>query len=403
MVKSKVVEVVPNIFWVGVGDWHRRIFDSLIPLPYGTSYNSYLVVGGDKVALIDTVNPGFEAALLEKVGQVVEPEKIDYVVMNHAEPDHAGGIPAVLSRAGNAKLVATNKGVEMAGAFYGVPPERMMVVKDGDVLSLGGKTLRFIDAPWLHWPETMFTFSAEGGVLFPCDFFGSHIASDRFFDDEVGDILLPEAKRYYAEIMMPFQQFVQRALDKVRGMNIRIIAPSHGPVYRNPGRIVEAYEKWARGSLEPKALVIYVSMWGSTELLAKCIANAISAEGVEAVLYNMLVADISHVASDLVDASAVVVGSPTLIGGVHPLVGTMVELVKSLRPRAKLAAIFGSYGWGGGATDRIRNALQPAGFEIVDVLKVRGKPKEEDLERAANLGKLVAQRVREGTQSLRKS
>ena len=182
-IMSKVVEIAPSIFWVGAVDWHRRVFDALIPLPYGTTYNSYLVVGKDKIALVDTVNPGFEGVLLEKIDKIVKPEKIDYVIMNHAEPDHAGGIPAVLSKAKDAKLVTTIKGVEMAEAFHGVPSERIMAVKEGDTLDLGGKTLRFIDAPWLHWPETMFTICQEDGVLMPCDFFGSHLASDRIFDD----------------------------------------------------------------------------------------------------------------------------------------------------------------------------------------------------------------------------
>jgi len=393
-ITSKVVEIAPSIFWVGAVDWHRRVFDALIPLPYGTTYNSYLVVGKDKIALVDTVNPGFAGVLFEKIEKIVKPEKIDYVIMNHAEPDHAGGIPAVLSKAKNAKLVTTIKGVEMAEAFYGVPSEEIKAVKEGDTLDLGGKTLRFIDAPWLHWPETMFTFCQEDGVLMPCDFFGSHLASDRIFDDEVSDILIPEAKRYYAEIMMPFLQFVVKALDKVKGMDIKMIAPSHGPIYRNPEKIVQAYERWARGPLEPKAVVIYVSMWGNTEILAKTIVDAISAEGVEAVPYNMLAADISHITRDLVDASAVVVGSPTLLGGIHPLVGTLVGLIRGLRPRVKQAAIFGSYGWAGGAADQIKNILQPSGFEIIDILKVRGKPKKEDFDKAENLGKLVAKKVK---------
>jgi flavorubredoxin len=392
---SKIVEIAPSIFWVGAVDWHRRVFDALVPLPYGTTYNSYLVVGKDKTALIDTVNPGFEGVLFEKLEKIVRPEKIDYVIMNHAEPDHAGGIPAVLSRAKNAKLVTSIKGVEMAEAFYSVPSEDIKAVKEGDTLDLGGKTLSFFDAPWLHWPETMFTFCQEDGVLMPCDFFGSHLASDRLFDDEVGDILMPEAKRYYAEIMMPFTQFVIKALDKLKGTTIKIIAPSHGPIYRNPEKIVRAYEGWARGPLRPKAVVVYVSMWGNTDILAKTIVGAISAEGVEAVPYNMLAADISHIARDLVDASAVVVGSPTLLGGIHPLVGTMVGLIRGLRPRVKQAAIFGSYGWVGGATDQIKNILQPSGFEIIDVLKVRGKPRKEDLDKAENLGRLVAKRVKE--------
>ncbi|MCS7131869.1 MAG: FprA family A-type flavoprotein [Hadesarchaea archaeon] len=394
---SKAIEIVPGIFWVGVEDWHRRMFDALIPLPYGTSYNAYLVIGSKKTALIDTVNPGFEDVLFEKIEQVVKPEGIDYVIMNHAEPDHAGSIPVVLSRAKDAKLVATKKGAEMAEAFYGVPPSRVEVVRDGGSLDLGGRTLSFIEAPWLHWPETMFTFCREAGVLFPCDFFGSHLASSRLFDDEVGDILLPEAKRYYADIMMPFSRFVAMALDKVKGMDVRMIAPSHGPIYRNPRKIIDAYERWARGPLERKALVIYVSMWGNTEALAKTIADAISSEGVEAVPYDMLKADLSHIARDLVDASAIVVGSPTLLAGIHPLVGLAVSLVKGLRPRAKLAAIFGSYGWAGGAVDQIEGLLRQAGLEVVGTLKVRGRPTREVLEKAMNLGKLIAKKVKEAT------
>ncbi len=392
---GKAIEIAPGIFWVGVEDWHRRVFDALIPLPYGTSYNSYLVVGGEKVALIDTVNPGFEQELLEKVERIVEVERIDYVIMNHAEPDHAGGVPTILSRAKNAKLVATRKGVEMAEAFYGVAAERTVPVREGDTLDLVGKSLTFVEAPWLHWPETMFTFCRETGVLFPCDFFGSHLASSRLFDDEVGDILLPEAKRYYAEIMMPFSRFVAMALDKIKGMDIGMIAPSHGPIYRNPRRIIDAYERWARGPLERKALIIYVSMWGNTEMLAKTIADAISSEGVEAVPYDVLKADLSHIARDLVDASAIVMGSPTLLAGIHPLVGLAVSLVRGLRPRAKLAAIFGSHGWAGGAVDQMEGLLRQAGLEVVDTLKVRGRPSREDLERAVNLGKLVAQKVKE--------
>ena len=394
---AKVVEIAPNIYWVGAVDWHRRIFDALINLPYGTSYNAYLVKGKEKTVLIDTVNPGFEEELFKKVDEVVEPKRIDYLIMNHAEPDHAGAIPKVLLNAEDAKLVATKFGVEMARVFYDVPSERVEAVRDGDVLDLGGKTLTFMEAPMLHWPETMFTFCEEDAVLFPCDFFGAHLASDKLFDDEVGELLLPEAKRYYAEIMMPFSASIKRGLDKVANLDIKMIAPSHGPIYRNPRRIIDAYEKWARGPLEHKALLIYVSMWGSIDTLAKTIAEAVSAEGVEVVPHNLVVADISHIARDLVDANAVIIGSPTLLGGAHPLATLATELVRILRPRAKLAAIFGSYGWGGGATNRIRGQLEPAGFNIVGTVEVQGPPKKEDLERAVSLGRLVARKIKERT------
>lgn len=391
----KTVEIAPGITWVGVEDWQRRMFDALIPTPYGTSYNAYLVLGKDKVALIDTVHSAFEEELLAKISTVVAPERLDYLIMNHAEPDHAGSIPRVMAAAANAKLVVSKKGADMAQALYRIPESRCLVVKEGDVIELGGKTLRFIDAPWLHWPETMFTLAIEDRVLFPCDLFGSHMASDKLFDDEVGDIVLPEAKRYYAEIMMPFARMVAAGLDKVASFDIRTIAPSHGPVHRNPKRIIGAYEQWSRGPLAPKAVIAYVSMWGSTTQLAQHIINAISAEGVEAVPYDLLVADISHIARDLVDASAIVLGTPTVLGGLHPLAAYALTLVKALRPRLKLAAYFGSYGWGGGAASQAKGLLEPAGFEIVDALEVRGTPGDRDLESAAELGRRVARRVKE--------
>jgi len=216
-------KLAEGIYYVGVEDWDRRIFDALIPLPNGTSYNSYLIVGKEKTALVDTVQKNFVDELLQKISSVVDPSKIDYVVMNHAEPDHAGSIPRVLEVAKNAKLIVTKIGVDMAKIFHNVSDERIMAVKEGDTLSLGDKTLRFIDAPWLHWPETMFTYCVEDKILLPCDFFGAHFAKSRLFDDEMGDGLLPEAKRYYAEIMMPFPIAIQRALDKVKNLDLDMI------------------------------------------------------------------------------------------------------------------------------------------------------------------------------------
>jgi len=337
--------------------------------------------------------------MLQKIRKVVDPENIDYVVMNHAEPDHAGVIPRVMAVAKNAKVVVTKLGAEMAKVFYSVPFERTVIVKDGDTLDLGGKTLKFIDAPWLHWPETMFTYYVEEGILFPCDFFGSYIAKSKLYDDEVGDIVLPEAKRYYAEIMMPFPVAIQRALEKVKGLDLRMIAPSHGPIYRNPRRILDAYEKWARGPLQPKAVVIYVTMWGSTETLEKTIVDSISAEGVETVPCDLFVADISHVMRDLVDASAIVIGAPTVLNGAHPLAMMITEIIRAIRPRTKQVALFGSYGWGRGAVKMITDRLQQSGFEILETLEVRGPPTQEDLEKATNLGKRVAQRVKEDIQT----
>lgn len=393
----KTVEICPEVFWVGVEDWNRRVFDAFIPLPYGTSYNCYLIVGKNKTALIDTVNPGFEDVLINKVTQILPPEKIDYVIMNHAEPDHAGAIPAVMKVAKNAKLVATQLGTSMAEVFFNVPADRRIAVKEGDTLELGDKTLKFIEAPWLHWPETMFTIDLEDLVLFPCDFFGAHVTSDKLYADEIGELLLPEAKRYYAEIMMPFAAPAQKALDKVKLLNPKIVAPSHGPVYRNPQPIFEAYEKWTRGKLERKVVVVYVSMWGSTQALERIITETIASEGVEAVPYNLTVADISHVLRDLVDASAVVIGTPTALGGAHPLAVYATELIASFGVRGKVAAVFGSFGWGGGAARRIKTRLEQGGFQVIDTLEIRGPPKPEHVEKAVMLGKAVAGKVKETT------
>jgi len=388
-------EISPGIFWVGVEDWNRRWFDALIPLPYGTSYNAYLVVGKEKTALIDTVHTAFADELIEKIGKITDPAKIDYVVMNHAEPDHAGTIPKIMALAQNSKLIVTKVGADMAKIFYDAPPERTVVVKDSDQIELGGKTLRFIEASWLHWPETMFTYAVEDAALFPCDFFGAHIAKSKLYEDEVGDIVMPEAKRYYAEIMMPYPLAIQRALDKLKTLDFKIIAPSHGPIYRNPKRIVDSYETWARGPLLPKAVVVYVSMWGATEKLESTIVDSISSEGIETVPYNLLASDVSHVMRDLVDASAIVIGAPTVLNGAHPLAITMTEIIRAIKPRTRQVAVFSSYGWGGGAVKMITERLQQSGFEVIETLQVRGPPKKEDLEKAANLGKNVAQRIKE--------
>jgi flavorubredoxin len=241
----------------------------------------------------------------------------------------------------------------------------------------------------------MFTFAVEDKVLFPCDFFGAHMASDRLFDDEVGDIVLPEAKRYYAEIMMPFVRMAAVGLDKAIAVDAKVIAPSHGPVYRNPRLIMDAYQQWVRGRLAEKAVVIYVSMYGNTQRLAQTIIGAISAEGVEAVPYDLTVADISHIARDLVDASAVIIGSPTVLGGPHPQAAYALVLVRALRPRVKLAAYFGSYGWGGGAASQVKSQLESLHFEIIDSLEINGPPGDEELKRAVTLGQKVAQRIKE--------
>ena len=388
-----VREISDDVYWVGARDWNRRIFDALIPLPQGTTYNAYLVRGGDKTALIDTVNPGFEEELVARIAQVSDAASLDYVIMNHAEPDHAGAIPHIMELSKGAQLVTTEKGAKMAQRYYGVPPERITTVQDSDTIGLGGTTLKFIDAPWLHWPETMFTYLVENKVLFPCDFLGFHTAYG-FYDDEVEEFT-PFAQRYFGEIMMPFSKMGQKALGKLNDLDIQIIAPSHGPIHRNPERILDAYRRWTMGETKAKAIVVYVTMWNSTEAMIKTMVDSLMAEGVEVGLHNLVYADLGDVARDLVDSRAIVLGTPTVLGGMHPLAIYAAHLVKALRPPLKYGAVLSSYGWGGGAVKQAAEILEPTKVEVVGALEVHGPPAAEDYQQIADLGKKLSAKIKE--------
>jgi flavorubredoxin len=387
-----VPEISPGVRWVGARDWNRRVFDALIPLPQGTTYNAYLVQGQKKTALIDTVNPGFEEELEGRIGQVTSLADLDYLVMNHAEPDHAGAIPYVLQRSKKARLVTTEKGAKMAQVQYGAPEDRITVVKDGETIDLGGKTLQFIEAPWLHWPETMFTYLVENKALFPCDFLGFHTAYG-FYDDEVEEFV-PFAQRYFGEIMMPFRKMGQKALEKIGGLEIELVAPSHGPIHRNPERILELYRTWTAGETREKVIVVYVSMWSSTERMIKAMVETLTAEGVEVGLHNLVNADLGDVARDLVDARAIVLGTPTVLGGMHPLAIYAASLVKALRPPLEYGAVLSSYGWGGGAVKQAAEMLEPTKIEVVGAVEVNGPPSPDDYEQVADLGRQLAGKVK---------
>ncbi|MBX5327294.1 MAG: FprA family A-type flavoprotein [Candidatus Bathyarchaeia archaeon] len=387
------IEISKGVYWVGVRDWNRRVFDALIPLPKGTTYNSYLVVGEEKKALIDTVNPGFEKELEERIGKTVNPNTIDYVVMNHAEPDHVGAIPYVMALSDKAQLLTTKTGAKMAQTYFKVPEERIIVVKDQDAIALGGKTLRFIEAPMLHWPETMFTYLQENKILFPCDFFGSHVA-DGFYDEDLEDLLV-YAQKYYGEIMMPYSSMGQRAMEKIRGLQIEMVAPSHGPIYKNPSRILDSYKKWVAGETKRKATIVYVTMWNSTKKMIQPIMETLSSEGVEIVLHDLVSVDVSELAKGLVDSRAIVLGAPTVLGGAHPLAVYAAHLVKALRPPAMFGVVLSSYGWGGGAVKQLQEILASSKIEIVGALEINGPPTEENVGRIIELGRTLAQKIKE--------
>ena len=395
MKRYAVPEISEGVYWVGVKDWNRRIFDALIPLPQGTTYNAYLVKGKEKTVLIDTVNPGFEKELGEKIGQVTEPTRLDYIVMNHAEPDHAGTISYIMKVSKEASLVTTEKGAKMAQVYYKIPEKRIKTVGDEDILELGGKTLQFIKAPWLHWPETMFTYLVDNKILFPCDFFGSHTASG-FYDEDVEE-LIPFAKRYFGEIMMPFRNMGKKALEKVKKLEIDIIAPSHGPIHRNPERILGAYRTWTAGETKEKVIAVYVSMWNSVRAMTKTIIETLVSEGIEVNLYDLTTADIGDLARELVDSRAIVLGTPTVLGGMHPLAIYASHLVKALRPPLKYGVVLSSYGWGGGAIRHAQEILGPTKIELVGTLDINGPPSTDDHKRIIEIGRQLSGKIRLST------
>ncbi len=388
------ISIAPNVFWVGVKHHDRRLFDALIPLPHGTSYNAYLVVGKEKIALIDTVNPGFEDELVEKISQHVDPSKIDYVVMNHAEPDHANAINHVMSLAENAKLVAGAKGRDAAVMYFDVDPARIMVVDESSKIDLGGKTLGFIDAPWLHWPETIFTYLEEDKILFPCDFFGSHLAVGAFFADEYGnDLTLDMAKLYFAEIMMPFRKPGQNAIEKVKKLGPRVIAPSHGVMWRDPKVILDEYSKWTAEKFEKKVMIAYVSMWGSSLKMAKNFQEELVKRGVSVNIFDVTVTEIGHIAKELVDTPVVVIAAPTVLGGVHPAAAYATLLVKTLRAPTKYGIVLTSFGWSGGAVKQIQSLLEGSKLEVLGVVEVKGPPKKAEFDKISELADKVKEKL----------
>jgi len=389
-----VVELSSGVYWVGAIDWNGRDFHGFTT-PGGTTYNSYLVVG-EKTALIDTVKSPFAGEMLRRISQVIDPSKLDYIVVNHMELDHSGSL-AELKKQTDAKILITKKGVDILnGYFKGSGSENwdLEVVKTGDQLDLGGKTLLFLEATMLHWPDSMETFLKEDRILFSNDGFGQHIATSKRYDFEVGDVL-PEAAEYYANILMPFHMPLLRYLGLLTKLEIEPlqIAPSHGIIWkRDLPKILEAYRSWAGGEVKEKVLVIYDTMWGSTEIMANEIVEAVRAAGVEVKLLNLRKSSRSDIMKEMLDAAAFAVGSPTLNNGLFPTVGDFLVYLKGLRPQKKKAMAFGSYGWGGGAVKIIEQELKSAGIEVIDPgLQVKYRPYEKELLRCKKLGEqLVA-------------
>lgn len=384
-------EIKKDIYWMGAVDWDRRLFDSLIPLPDGTSYNAYLVQGSEKTALLDTVDPSMTGVLMSQLKNI---SKIDYIISHHAEQDHSGSIPYVLEKYKSAKVIATPKGKEMLVDLLCIPEKKVLTVDDGESLSLGDKTLQFIYTPWVHWPETMVSYLREDNLLFSCDFFGSHLATTDLYVTDEGRVY-EAAKRYYAEIMMPFRKIIQRNLEKIEKNKVDLIAPSHGPVYNNPEFIVDAYRDWT--SEHPKNIVVlpYISMHGSTKKMIEYLLSALAEKGITVYQFDLTVADIGKLAVTLVDAATIVIGTPTVHVGPHPNVFYAAYLVNALRPKLKFASIVGSYGWGSKAVEQITNLISNLKAEILEPVLCKGFPGEADFRALDNLAATIWEKHKE--------
>jgi len=386
-------QLKPNIYSVGTIDWDRRLFDELIPLPDGTSYNAYLIKGGEKTMLIDTVDPPMTDVLIKNLSRLGI-EHIDYIVANHAEQDHSGSLPQMLDLYPDAQVVCTPKCKDLLMALLLIPENKFLTIEDGKTLSLGETTLEFIYAPWVHWPETMVTYLREEKILFSCDFFASHLATSNLFVTDEGRVY-EAAKRFYAEIMMPFRAIIRKNLETIKNLEIEMIVPSHGPIYDKPTFILEAYRDWTSDDVKNEVVIPYISMHDSTRKMVGYFVEALIERGITVKQFNLTQTDIGQLAMSLVDAATVVIGSPTVLVGPHPNVVYAVFLANALRPKTKFASIIGSYGWGGKMVEQIAGMIPNLKAEILDPVVVKGFPKEEDFKALDGLADEILKKHKE--------
>jgi Uncharacterized flavoproteins len=386
-------ELVPGVYWVGAYDFDRRIFDELVPLPEGTTYNAYLVKGSEKTALIDTVDPAKEYDLISNLVKLGV-EKIDYIVINHAEQDHAGSLPMVMEFYPDAQVVTNAKCRDLLIALLHVPADRFVLIEDNGTLSLGDRTLKFLITPWTHWPETQLTFLVEDRILFPCDLFGFHAATTELFVTDEG-WAYRSAKRYYAEIMMPFRNSIKGYVERVRALDPAIIAPSHGPLTKNPKMILDAYADWTSDAVKNEVVLPYVSMHGSTAKMVDHLMGALVSRGIVVKPFNLTKTDTGELAFALVDAATIVIATPTVLFGPHPTVVSATYLANALRPKTRFAAVVGSYGWGGKTADTITKMLDHVKVEVMPPIMVLGEPDEKTMQALDRLADEILKKHKE--------
>ncbi|MEM2191137.1 MAG: FprA family A-type flavoprotein [Archaeoglobaceae archaeon] len=377
------VKIAEDIYWVGALDWEEKDFHNF-QTPRGLTYNSYLILDEKKV-VIDAVKHKFVSEQIERISKLIDPKEIDYVVVNHIEPDHASGLADLMRLAKKAVVICSQRGKEGLCKNFDCKDWNFMVVKNGDTLKIGKRTLMFLDMTMLHWPDSIATYVVEDKILFSNDAFGQHVASEERFAEELGvEEALKWAKLYYANILMPLATLIKKKLEELKGVEVKLIAPSHGVAWRDPKIIIEHYRKWADFETENKVVVVYDTMWGSTEKLARAIAEGAS-KNAKVRLFHTRKDSWTEIVSEILDAKAIAVGAPTIHNSLFPPVAGFLSYLKSLKPKNKKALAFGSYGWNGVAVKEIAKALEELGFETKQ-FAVKFKPTKEELEKAYELG-----------------
>jgi flavorubredoxin len=390
----EIVELKKGIYWVGAIDWNVRDFHGY-STPFGTTYNAYLILD-EKNVLVDTVKAPFYLEMLGRISEIIDPSKIDIIISNHVEMDHSGSLPQIVERIGTPTVITSERGKKGLEKHY-KRSLNFRTVKTGDTLSIGNRTLAFVEAPMLHWPDSMFTYIKEDRVLLPNDAFGQHLASCQRFEDEVGDEAMKHAAKYYANILWPLAPLILKKVDEVvkMGIPIDMIGPSHGLIWRkDPGRIIQAYVEWSQGKAKRKIIIIYDTMWGSTESVGKAILKGLIEEGAEVKLLHLRSNHRSDIIEEMLEAKGILLGSPTLNNGMFPTMGDFLTYMKGLRPKGKIFGLFGSYGWGGGAIKEMRKNLGEEKFEVWEnELGIQYIPDPEEIKSAIQFGREFARKA----------
>ena len=388
-----IIKLKSDIYSIGSIDWDRRLFDELIPLPDGTSYNAYLIKSDDKNILIDTVDPTKKDELINNLKEL-NIEKLDYIISHHSEQDHSGSIPYILEIYKEAKVITNEKGKELLMLHLHIDDDKFHLIKDGETLKIGNKNFKFIFTPWVHWPETFVTYLIEDKILFTCDFFGSHTASSSLFVDDYSNAE-ENAKRYYAEIMMPFRNIIEKNLEKIKDLDIEIIAPSHGYVYNKPEFIIDLYKDWISDKVKNIATVLYVSMHGSTKKMIDYIVDGLIERNINVKRYNLTNSDVGEIAMSLVDSATVILGTPTVLTGPHPLALYVTYLMNALKPKTKFLGVVGSYGWGGQTLNILKDTIKNLKIDLIEPVLIKGDPSNESYRLLDNFVEMVYKKHKE--------